>query len=405
MDEGSVVIEGGVTFLTLANWLHERNASLAFALVNWNITIAGALAMGAHRSSLKEHSSVGAAALAVDIVNGKGELVHIEKDENDDRWLGAVTSLGVLGAIVRVKFAVVPDFKVYANQKILSEDAVLNGDVYGLISPYPTANFWWWPGLKKFHYRYYDVVATSHDGNALQNTFSLSDFEAGVAKGLLETGSVIGLANLATETTFFGIWSFPNFRNNDTQQALLTWPTYGYAYPVLIGGLYPDQKPEWELGLHGYTLELAFPVTMANAMLKRVRAKFDESAAKGKFMAATYRSGINIKFGKSFNDLIGQTHESDYLGADWSKGTIMFDFPSYRPNSGVRYNEPFYHDLAQTLIEEFPCRPHWTKNSRDIYALAKNNIDPERLARFKAVRQEFDPNNIFKSVISEILGV
>ncbi len=34
----------------------------------------------------------------------------------------------------------------------LSEDDVLNGDIFGLINPYPTANFWWWPGQKKFHY-------------------------------------------------------------------------------------------------------------------------------------------------------------------------------------------------------------------------------------------------------------
>ena len=64
---------------------------------------------------------------------------------------------------------------------------------------------------------------------------------------------------------------------------------------MLIGGLYPDQKAEWEYGLAGYTLELAFPVTMANAMLKRVRAAFDAELKRGIVMTATYRSGINIK--------------------------------------------------------------------------------------------------------------
>ena len=59
--------------MSSAQWLHDHGASLTYTLVNWNITIAGAVAMGAHRSSLKEDSQVSAAALAMDIINGKGE--------------------------------------------------------------------------------------------------------------------------------------------------------------------------------------------------------------------------------------------------------------------------------------------------------------------------------------------
>ncbi|KAG4275606.1 hypothetical protein FPRO04_14372 [Fusarium proliferatum] len=138
----------------------------------------------------------------------------------------------------------------------------------------------------------------------------------------------------------------------------------GWNYDVLIGGLYPDQKPIWEYGIHGYTLELAFPVTQANAMLKRVLQLFDNEAKKLKFMASTYRSGINIKFGRPYFDLLAQVTYGTSDGADWDKGAIMLDFPSYKPSirDRLQYNEPFYHKLAETLIDEFPCRPHWTKS-------------------------------------------
>lgn len=63
------------------------------------------------------------------------------------------------------------------------------------------------------------------------------------------------------------------------------------------------------------------------------------------------------------------------------------------------------HNLATTLIDEFPCRPHWTKNTRDVFKQAVKNIDPDHLARFKKVREDFDPNGIFKSVVGEIIGV
>lgn len=145
--EGSVMIEAGVTFFTLAEYLHERKASMGYALVsclsfryrangcaspprrlphpslpltflkvNWNISLAGAIAMGAHRSSLREDSMVGAGALELHIIDGQGNL-RIVKRSDSDEWLAASTSLGLLGVIAKVKFKIYPDFKVYAMQK------------------------------------------------------------------------------------------------------------------------------------------------------------------------------------------------------------------------------------------------------------------------------------------------
>ncbi|CRK47144.1 hypothetical protein BN1723_007369 [Verticillium longisporum] len=56
IEGGSVWFEAGVTFIQLAEWLHERGASVGYTLVNWNITLAGSVAMGAHRSSIREDS-------------------------------------------------------------------------------------------------------------------------------------------------------------------------------------------------------------------------------------------------------------------------------------------------------------------------------------------------------------
>jgi L-gulonolactone oxidase len=142
LQAGTVMIEAGVTFLQLADYLHQRGASVGYTLVNWNISLAGSVAMGAHRSSLREESMVTAGVLALDIIDGTGTLRHLERDETSDDWLAASTSLGLLGVIARMKFRIYPDFKLYAMQKTLDEDEVLNGDIYGMISPYATANFW-----------------------------------------------------------------------------------------------------------------------------------------------------------------------------------------------------------------------------------------------------------------------
>ncbi|KAK0749380.1 hypothetical protein B0T18DRAFT_436927 [Schizothecium vesticola] len=405
---GSVVVEAGVTFFQLAAHLHERGASVGYALTNWNITFGGAVAMGAHRSSLREASMVADGAEGVEIVDASGGRRWVERgDGSGEEWAAASTSLGLLGVIVRVRLRVWEDAKVFAMQKTLEEKEVLDGDIYGMIAPYATANLWWWPYKRKFHHRYYDVVPTnSTPQEGFQNTFSVTELEAIAARTLLDSGKYLATSNMLAEEIFFGLWSKPNFRDKRTNEHLEAWPVYGWNYDVLIGGLYPDQKPEWEYGLHGLTLELAFPVTMANRMLKRVRALFDEELRKGIVMTSTYRSGINIKFGKAYFDLLGQGTYNTSDGADWSKGTIMFDFPTFRPNVGdnKRFNEDFYHNLANALIDEFPCRPHWTKNSREVLARSVKNLDPNHLRRFNEVRKRFDPDGMFRSAVGEILG-
>lgn len=407
-ESGSVMIDAGVTFFQLAEYLHEKGASVGYTLVNWNITLAGSVAMGAHRSSLREDSMVAAGALEIHIVDAKGDVRVVARDEGSDEWLAASTSLGLLGPIVRMKFKIYPDFKVYAKQDVLLEDDVLAGDIYGLISPYATANFWWWPFLRKFHHRYYDPIPSNFsDQEGFQSTFSVTKAEADTASALLNSGKYLASSNIAAETLFFSLWSAPNFRDKTTDAAILAWPVYGWNYDVLIGGLYPGYGTEWDFGLRGLTLELAFPVTQANAVLKRVRRAFDAEAAKGIVMTSTYRSGINIKFGKAYFDLLGQVTYGTADGADWSKGAIMFDFPSFQPSvgDGLRFNEPFYQNLANILIDEFPCRPHWTKNTRAVFERGVKNLDPDHLSRFKAVREQFDPDGVFKSVVGEIIGV
>jgi L-gulonolactone oxidase len=73
--------------------------------------------MGAHRSSLREDSMVAAGALELHIIDGKGNVTVLKRDNNSDDWLAASTSLGLLGIIARIKFKIYPDFKYTRNKK------------------------------------------------------------------------------------------------------------------------------------------------------------------------------------------------------------------------------------------------------------------------------------------------
>lgn len=116
-ESGTVVIEGGVTFFQLAEYLHERGANIGTGLVNWNITLGGSIAMGAHRSSLGAPAVVVGGVQEMDIVDGTGNIRTVVKDETSDEWLAASTSLGLLGIIVRIKMTVYAETVLWADQK------------------------------------------------------------------------------------------------------------------------------------------------------------------------------------------------------------------------------------------------------------------------------------------------
>jgi L-gulonolactone oxidase len=114
---GTVTVEAGVTFFQLAEYLHDRGANIGTGLVNWNISIAGSIAMGAHRTSIREDAVVVGGVLAMDIIDGAGEIRRVVRDEDDDDWLAASTSLGLLGIIARVQMKIFPETKIYSMQE------------------------------------------------------------------------------------------------------------------------------------------------------------------------------------------------------------------------------------------------------------------------------------------------
>lgn len=113
---GSVVVEGGVTFFELADYLHERGANIGTGLVNWNITLGGSVAMGAHRTSLGSDAVVVGGVQEMDIIDGLGNVRTVVKDESSEEWLAASTSLGLLGIIARLKMTIYPETVLWANQ-------------------------------------------------------------------------------------------------------------------------------------------------------------------------------------------------------------------------------------------------------------------------------------------------
>ena len=122
-DAGTVTVGAGIRYGELALWLEERGLALANLASLPHISVGGATATGTHGSG-DGVSSLAASVVALDLVDGLGEVRHLDRSHAD--FAGAVVALGALGIVTQVTLSVEPSFQVaqtvYEN---LSWDALL----------------------------------------------------------------------------------------------------------------------------------------------------------------------------------------------------------------------------------------------------------------------------------------
>lgn len=111
IDEESrtVSCSGGVRYGELAVAIQQSGWALHNLASLPHISIAGAIATATHGSG-DRNGTLATAVAALDIVDGRGELVHLQRGDAD--FPGAVVSLGALGIVTRVWLDIEPTFDV-----------------------------------------------------------------------------------------------------------------------------------------------------------------------------------------------------------------------------------------------------------------------------------------------------
>lgn len=106
---GTVTVGAGIRYGELALWLEERGLALANLASLPHISVGGAIATGTHGSG-DGVSSLAASVVALELVDGTGELRHLDRSHPD--FAGAVVALGALGIVTRVTLSVEPSYQV-----------------------------------------------------------------------------------------------------------------------------------------------------------------------------------------------------------------------------------------------------------------------------------------------------
>ncbi len=106
-----VVVNAGLRYGELGPHLYEAGFALPNLASLPHISVAGACATGTHGSGVTL-GNLATHVVALEMVTSSGDLVELHRDEDPERFAGAVIALGCLGIVTRMTLQLVPAFDV-----------------------------------------------------------------------------------------------------------------------------------------------------------------------------------------------------------------------------------------------------------------------------------------------------
>jgi len=106
---GTVEVGAGVKYAQLCPQLLRQGFAVANLASLPHIAVVGACATATHGSGT---GNLATQVAALELVNGRGEVVKLSSATNRDEFMGAVVGLGALGVVTKVTLRVVPAFEV-----------------------------------------------------------------------------------------------------------------------------------------------------------------------------------------------------------------------------------------------------------------------------------------------------
>jgi len=107
----TVTVDAGVKYGQLAPVIDARGFALHNLASLPHISVAGAIATATHGSGI-HNGNLATAVRALEIITAKGEMIHLSRNSDGDQFLGAVVGLGAVGVVTRITLELLPTFQV-----------------------------------------------------------------------------------------------------------------------------------------------------------------------------------------------------------------------------------------------------------------------------------------------------
>ena len=110
-NNSTVTVGAGITYGQLSPNLHEAGFAIHNLASLPHISIAGACATATHGSGVG-NGNLATSVIAIEFMNAEGELIKLSRENDGDKFAGAVVNLGALGVLTQLTLQLQPTFDV-----------------------------------------------------------------------------------------------------------------------------------------------------------------------------------------------------------------------------------------------------------------------------------------------------
>ncbi|GLJ35296.1 hypothetical protein SUGI_0710120 [Cryptomeria japonica] len=428
IDEKSmtVTVDAGVELRKLLDALAAKELALPHT-TDWDgLSMAGVISTAAHGSSLwGKGGGIHDHVVGISIVipapahQGYAKLIHLT--EKDEEIRAARLSLGVLGAISQVTFAVEKMFKRSITLN-LKDDSDLENSFVKFAESHEFGEMYWYPSFSGMLQSIQDRVPVGNPGNGKRSEIS---FLPVTVQSLVQSRATQELNNAKVNVSNLcksaktqveqGVIAGNGYLNDG--RSFNGFPVVGYSHLMQSSsGCQIDPRSDehemcpwegkdlksndticaWDTQVKGnfyYHTSIAIPLSRiveAIKDMKKIR-NIDPTAL------CTLDSFLGVQF-RYFKK------STDYLSHKEDSAVVEFIYFRYRELGTPRWNGYVIDEIEQMLLQKYGGVPHWGKNR--VYTFqgaAKRTVN---LVKFLKVKKKFDPQGYFSSEWSDgVLGI
>ena len=347
--KSEVVVRAGTRLKDLNAALAARGLALPIVGSIAEQAIAGAISTATHGSSLV-HGNLASLVTAVQLVNGKGELLDIPS--GDPRLPGARVHLGALGVLTSITLRVVPAFRLAEEiEQIPISEAIRNLEAIAHSAEY--VKVWWIPRTQETQvYRY-------HRTDEPESTWPHPE-------------TLRFIDNKIGQDRLFPLFAAIQTQFPRTIPTINRWLAKTLLRPRLVGT--SSLMLSTVMPARHRETEAAVPLSLASDAVSRVVHMIEKESYGANFP-------LEIRFVRGDDNWMSpaQGRDTCQIGA---YTTQMHD------------TDAFFSSFWRTLKPLSP-RPHFGKE----HAYTVDDVRPlyPHVERFLALRDEIDPQRVFCS--------
>uniref|UniRef100_A0ACD5Y1K0 Uncharacterized protein n=1 Tax=Avena sativa TaxID=4498 RepID=A0ACD5Y1K0_AVESA len=413
-DKRLITVESGMVLRDFIAAAAAAGLALPNAPYFYGLSIGGLLATGAHGSSLwgkggAVHEYVVGIRIVTPASASRGFAMVRDLGVDDPDLDAAKVSLGVLGVISQVTFALEPLFK-RSLTFVKRDDSDFAHQVaqWGLLHEF--ADLTWHPREGKVIYRQDDRVDVSTPGNGLSDLliFRASPTDmlitARAAEEMMQTKNSTDVARCAAAKLQATTLEEQAYGFTNDGVSFTGYPVVGYQHRIQASGTCINSPEDgvltscaWDPRINGsfyYNSGFSVPLSKASALVADMQKIRDLNPDK-------FCTGIDGRLGMVIRYVKAS---SAYLGKP--EDCVDLDVIYYRSHTyGIsRLYADVVDEIEQMALNKYSGVPHWGKNRNFAFdgAIAKY----PNANKFLLVKDRYDPDGLFSSEWSDqVLGI